>query len=154
MVVIQLLTDAVGEELGWRGFFLPRLAARFNQTAAAWMMAVLWSLWHVAGYLFPGTPHQTFPIVSSLLFVVSFGVFLAFVFNRTGMSVIGTILAHLSLNVAMGFGGVDLSSIVFWRTLTVIFGALAFVAVIAPGRPRIRKEADLPTEEVRLHVDH
>jgi hypothetical protein len=53
------------------------------------------------------------------LFVALFGVFLAFVFNRTGESVLATNVAHLSLNVTTGIGGVDLSSIVFWRTMVV-----------------------------------
>ena len=131
MVLVQLLTGAVGEELGWRGFLLPRLASRLGETTAAWAMAILWSLWHVAGYLFPGMPHQTFPLVTSLLFVVFFGVFLAFLFNRTGMSIVATILAHLSLNVALGLGGVQLSSVVFWQTLTGIFAAVALLTTIA-----------------------
>jgi hypothetical protein len=131
MLVLQLVTGAVGEELGWRGFLLPRLGKRFGEMTAAWVMAILWSLWHVAAFFFPGTPHQIMPPISTLLFIALFGVFLAFVFNRAGESVLATILAHLSLNVATGIGGVQLSSIVFWRTLVGIFGALALLIAIA-----------------------
>ena len=127
MFVIQLVTGAVGEELGWRGFLLPRLGKRFGELPAAWVMAILWSLWHVAAFLVPGMPHQIMPPLSTLLFVALFGVFLAVVFDRAGESVLATILAHLSLNVASGLGGVQLSSTMFWRTLLVIFGALVFL---------------------------
>jgi hypothetical protein len=86
-------------------------------------------------------PHQIMPPLSTLLFVTLFGVFLAFVFNRAGESVLATILAHLSLNIASGFGGVQLSSIVFWRTLVAIFGALALLIVLRSRRPPLQKAA-------------
>jgi uncharacterized protein len=143
MLVVQLVTGAVGEELGWRGFLLPRLGKRFGEMAAAWVMAILWSLWHVAAYFFPGMPHYAMPPVSSLLSVALFGFSLAFVFNRTGESVLATMLAHLSLNVAMGIGGVQLSSVVFWRTLVGIFGALAlFIAIASATQARSNTPVD------------
>jgi membrane protease YdiL (CAAX protease family) len=145
MFVVQLVTGAVGEELGWRGFLLPRLGKRFGEITAAWVMATLWSLWHVAAFFVPGMPHQIMPPLSSLLFVALFGIFLAFVFNRAGESVLATILAHLSLNIASGFGGVQLSSIVFWRTLVAIFGALAVLIALA-SRTRPPHKAPVPAQ--------
>ena len=44
---MQVITGAVGEELGWRGFLLPRLGERMGAAAAAWVMGILWRLWHV-----------------------------------------------------------------------------------------------------------
>jgi uncharacterized protein len=134
MIGVQMITGAVGEELGWRGFLLPRLGKRFGEIRAAWVMGILWSMWHVPAFFTPGLPHQTMPIVSTLLFIVLFGVFLAFVFNRTGASVSTTILAHLSLNVMTGLGGAQLSSVVFWRTLVVVFGAFTIFTIVTPDR--------------------
>ena len=82
--------------------------------------------------------------MSSLLFTALFGFFLAFVFNRTGESVLATMLAHLSLNITMGIGGVQLSSIVFWRTLVAIFGALALLITIASRSRQIRDGSPVP----------
>ncbi len=145
MFVVQLVTGAVGEELGWRGFLLPRLGKRFGEMTAAWMMAILWSLWHVAAYFVPGMPHQIMPPLLTLLFVALFGVFLAFVFNRAGESALASILAHLSLNIASGFGGVQLSSVVFWRTQVAIFGALALLIALT-SRRRPPQKAPLPVQ--------
>ncbi len=67
MIIFQIITGAVGEELGWRGFLLPRLGKRLGALKAAWLMAVLWSLWHVAAFYFPGTPqYQLIPPVPFL----------------------------------------------------------------------------------------
>lgn len=122
VILLQLLTGAVGEELGWRGFLLPRLAERLGKLGAGWTMAILWSLWHIAAFYFPGTPHQMMPPLPNLLFTLFFGVFLAFVFTRTGGSVFATMVAHLSINVATGMGGVLLSSDTLWWVLVAIFG--------------------------------
>ena len=131
---MQLITGAVGEEFGWRGFLLPRLGRRFGPAAAAWVMGILWSLWHVPAWFNPSLPHQTMPMVPALTFIAGFGVFLAFVFTRAGGSILATILAHLSLNVATTLGGVRLSSFAFWATLAVIFGAFAIFATSALAR--------------------
>jgi membrane protease YdiL (CAAX protease family) len=132
MIVLQLLTGAVGEELGWRGFLLPRLTDGFGQMTAGWVMGVLWSLWHVAGHFFPGTPqHDLIPFLPGLLFAIVFGVFLAFLFNRTNESILATMIAHLSLNISLGAGGVRLSSLVFWWTMVGIYGATAFFISIS-----------------------
>ena len=131
---MQFITGAVGEELGWRGFLLPRLGKRFGGTTAAWVMAILWSLWHVPAWFNPWLPHRTMPMASTLFFIASFGVFLAFVFNRAGGSVLATILAHLSLNIMTALGGVHLSSVVFWRTLAGIFGVLAVLTTVVMSR--------------------
>jgi len=137
MVIFQFLTGAVGEELGWRGFLLPRLGKHLGAMKAAWLMAVLWSLWHVAAFYFPGTPqHQLIPPLPFLIFAAFFGYFLAFIFNRTGGSILATIVAHLSLNLSLGAGGGQLSSPIFWWVLVGIYAAVALFVTrvgMSPG---------------------
>jgi membrane protease YdiL (CAAX protease family) len=148
MVVLQVLTGAVGEELGWRGFLLPRLGKRFGSLTAGWLTAILWSLWHVAGFFFPGTPqHDLMPRVPSLLFVVMFGVFLAFLFNRTGQSIIATILAHLSLNITLGAGGVLLSSLVFSWIMLTVYTSVGVLITIASYKWQASVPAMVPSGE-------
>jgi uncharacterized protein len=137
---LQIITGAVGEEFGWRGFLLPRLRKHYGPVMAAWVMGSLWSLWHVPAWFVPWLPHRTFPIASTLIFTACFGVFMAFVFYRVGESVIATILAHLSLNIMTAMGGVRLSSFVFWTTLATIYFVVAICAsiVMSRSRPGIR----------------
>lgn len=141
MVVLQLATGAVGEELGWRGFLLPRLQSALGTIASWWVMAILWSLWHVAGIFFPGTPLQTAPPLLFLLTIVFFGVFLAFLFEQTSGSVLPTILAHLSLNVTLALGGASFASRAFWWTMVSLSG---FVALIVTVNGKRRVEARHP----------
>src|SRR5262245_22537653 len=73
---MQIITGATGEELGWRGFLLPRLRKHYGPVTAAWVMGSLWSLWHLPAWFTPWLPHPTFPMASTLGFTACFGVFM------------------------------------------------------------------------------
>jgi membrane protease YdiL (CAAX protease family) len=127
---LQVVTGALGEELGWRGYLLPHLGKRAGAMSAALVMSALWALWHVPAFFTPGMPHQFIPMAPFLLLIAFFGLFLALVFNEAGASVLTTMLAHLSLNLTLAIGGVDLSSSVFWWAMAAIFGVVAAMVII------------------------
>jgi uncharacterized protein len=124
-ILLQFITGAIGEELGWRGFLLPRLGQLTGTTAASWIMGVLWSLWHVPAFYDPTLPHYFMPMLLVLPFTAFFGVFMGLMFNRAGGSVLATMVAHLSLNIMTALGGVSLASSVFWGVLALVFGVIA-----------------------------
>jgi hypothetical protein len=92
-------------------------------------MASLWTLWHVPAFFTPGMPHQFIPKVPFLIAIVSFGVFLALVFNEGGESILPTIAAHVALNIMLAIGGVEISSTAFWWSLAAMNGAIAVLAL-------------------------
>ncbi|MCE4554479.1 CPBP family intramembrane glutamic endopeptidase [Roseateles cellulosilyticus] len=47
VVLVALLLNGFGEELGWRGFLLRRLAASQGPRRAALIVAGVWALWHL-----------------------------------------------------------------------------------------------------------
>lgn len=122
---LQVITGALGEELGWRGYLLPRLAKHLGRLRAGWLMAGLWALWHLPAYYTPGMPHQQMPMLWSLLFTTCFGVLLAFLFFRAGQSILVTIGAHLTLNVASALQGIAFSSLTYWAVIAVLSGLTA-----------------------------
>lgn len=139
VVLSAATTGAVGEEFGWRGFVLSRLSQRVSQRAAGLVMAILWALWHLPIFLFPNSPYSTWPLVPALLTIMAFGFFMAGLFFATQHSIIPTILAHLSLNITLGVGGVQLSSALFWWVLAGTFtliGAWCFRLSERPDQTR------------------
>jgi uncharacterized protein len=49
--VVSSLASALGEEIGWRGFLLPRLTAQFGFTFGCLLSGCIWAVWHYPGLL-------------------------------------------------------------------------------------------------------
>jgi len=91
------------EELGWRGFALPRLQQRYGPFLGAILLGILWGLWHSPLYLLPSYASQ-YGGASPLLYLAQFivtSVFItwcmAWVYNNTKESLLIMILFHTSL---------------------------------------------------------
>jgi hypothetical protein len=87
-----------GEELGWRGYALPRLAERFGLGAASVVLGVIWASWHLPLFYLKGadTYGQSFPLY--LLQVVAISVAMAWLWWRTDGSLLLTMLMHAAIN--------------------------------------------------------
>jgi uncharacterized protein len=51
VIVVSVL--ALFEEIGWRGWLLPRLVERMSRSRAVLLCSVIWSVWHIP-YIFAG----------------------------------------------------------------------------------------------------
>lgn len=134
---LQVITGAMGEELGWRGFLLSHLERRLSPRIAALIMAITWALWHLPAFFFPGMPQQQLPPIAFLLMVAAFGIFLALLFNRTRGHLVSTMLAHFSLNLSIAIRGAILGSVFIW-TLAFIFSIIAILSLTRLSAQPIR----------------
>jgi membrane protease YdiL (CAAX protease family) len=90
----------LGEELGWRGFALPRLQVQRTALGASIVLGLLWGVWHVPRWIWGTTasPTQLVPaLVLQVLGITGFAVLLTWVFNNTGGSLLLTMLFHASI---------------------------------------------------------
>ena len=98
-----LLFDAVsnGEELGWRGYALPRLLQRHNALVASLVLGVVWAVWHLPKFLVVGGTHEGFHWF--LLDVLAKAVLFTWLYNHTRGSLLLAILFHASINTSAVF---------------------------------------------------
>ncbi len=92
---------ALGEELGWRGFLVPRLVERYGFTRASWISGSIWALWHFPLILFGGYRGRAplaFEMVCFTVLVVGISFPLAWLRLRSG-SVWTAMLLHASHNM-------------------------------------------------------
>ncbi|TSA79942.1 CPBP family intramembrane metalloprotease [Deinococcus detaillensis] len=101
-LAVLLIGGPLGEELGWRGYALPRLDLKLNSTAAAVLLGLVWAAWHLPLFLLPGTPQAQLPLVWFVLQTVAFSVLLAWVYRRTGGSLLLVVLLHGVVNTLAG----------------------------------------------------
>ncbi len=88
--------NVLGEEVGWRGFALPRLQARYSPLVASLIIAPFWFAWHVPLKL--ANPDVIPYLFYGLSFIPS-TIFLTWIFNRTKGSILAVGLAHVTSNL-------------------------------------------------------
>jgi membrane protease YdiL (CAAX protease family) len=87
-----------GEEVGWRGYALPRLSERFGLAQASVILGGIWATWHLPIFFFPvgDLLGQSFPLY--LLQVTAISVTMAWLYWRTGGSLLIVMLFHAAVN--------------------------------------------------------
>lgn len=119
--LVWILTYGLGEEIGWRGFALPRLQTAYSARTASLILGLFWAAWHIPTffYNYELSPLSVFAFLVSIL---SGTVLLTWLYNSTGGSTLATIVWHGSYNatvagaegmVAVGVTAAVIVSVIF-----------------------------------------
>jgi len=135
-----------GEEIGWRGYALPRLAARFGLARASLLLGLIWACWHLPQFFIPesDTYQQSFWVFVAQ--VTALSVAMAWLYARTNGSLLLVMLLHSAVNNAKDIvpsavpdatNTFGLSaSVVAWLTVTLLWICAAyFLAGMPPWDP-------------------
>ena len=102
------MIPAVGEEIGWRGYMMPRLKERFGLLNGRLLGGIIWGVWHWPLMLLVGYEYGTNYLAAPVLGLVAFCVFcfamntlLDWLYERTGC-IWAPALAHGAVNAAGG----------------------------------------------------
>ena len=99
LIVILSVTDGLGEELGWRGFALPRLLARGNAVAASIALGVVWALWHLPLFWTEGSTLDGSHVWLVFARLPATAVIFTWVYQHTRGSVVAAAILHAALNL-------------------------------------------------------
>jgi len=98
--VFALLFGPMGEELGWRGYALPRLQRKYSALWSSVIVGFLWTFWHAPAFWAPegtaisGQPVTLLAVGWYLIFVIGISILHTFVYNNTKASVLLAVLFH------------------------------------------------------------
>ena len=140
LLVLITITGAMGEELGWRGFALPRLQLRMNALSASILLGILWSLWHLPLW-FAGLGFETIPFWAYMLIGISFSILITAACNSTNGSLVAASLFHLFLNVS-----VNMIENEAMPLLSAVFVLAAVITVALLGKEKLSKVNTLPID--------
>jgi uncharacterized protein len=129
--------SAVGEEIGWRGYALPRLQVRHSAVTASLILGALHTLWHLPLW-FRGLadhPLSVFPAFAIQGF--AFAIIYTWLYNSTKGSLLLAVLFHTATNapltlVLLPMGVEDFTG-AFW--LMAALSAVAAIIVVAVFGP-------------------
>src|SRR5262245_43426126 len=144
LVAIPFATPTqAGEEIGWRGYSLPRLAAGIGLGPAGVLLGAVWACWHLPLFFLPGadTTGQSFPVY--LLQVTALSVAFGWLYWRTDGSLLLVMLMHAAVNntkdivpsaVSSARSVFTLSgSLVGWLTVVLLWIVAAFLLFAMRG---------------------
>jgi membrane protease YdiL (CAAX protease family) len=123
----------IGEEIGWRGYALPRLLARCSALTSSAVLGVIWAVWHLPVVL--ADPGLRVP-VPFLLQVVPLSILFTWLFLRTGGSVLIAVLFHAWFDLVLMYVGAMVAPgdyRLLWWLLCAVQGVAAGVVVAAGG---------------------
>lgn len=131
--VVIFLNAGLAEEIGWRGFALPHLQQGRNALVSSVILGVVWALWHLPAWWFPGSIHQHLNVPLYIVGTIGLTLLLTWVYNATDGSLLAVVLMHTATNASRGVipaaaaGSVPLEVVTTW---------IAVLLVMALANPR------------------
>lgn len=135
-----LLLVTAGEEIGWRGFALPRLLdLGMSRWSASLALGIVWALWHLPLYLVPGQSSMPY----SLFVALTVGQSLVYtsLYLQSGGSLLPALLLHATTDFGARLYRIDRFDRGTWLLIDVLVAAAGFMLL------RIYRPAPLPAND-------
>lgn len=144
MVVFSIFPgSALGEEVGWRGYALPRLQQRRSALGAGLLVGVLTALWHLPLWLRGAPTHPLSLYAPFAIQVVAYAVIYTWLYNGTGGSLLMAVLFHASTNAPLTLVvlplGADSLPAIFWM-ISGLTTLCAAVVVVTSGPSNLSRQ--------------
>lgn len=101
-VFFAIVDGPLGEEIGWRGYLLPKLLERRGPLVASLVVGVVWYLWHLPLYLATGRFEMTAAfLLGYLVQNVAWSFLHTWFFRRSGGSAFLAVFLHTAGNYSV-----------------------------------------------------
>jgi len=144
LILPFLLFDAItnGEEIGWRGYVLPRLQAKYSALVSSVILGVIWGLWHLPKFL---APENNSSFIWFTVKIITEAVLYTWLYNNTKGSLLLVTLFHATGNtggaflpVANTLTGTNLNTLIIQIALEIL---VAIVVIVFEGPERLSRTA-------------
>jgi uncharacterized protein len=130
LMFIAFFVEGLGEELGWSGYALEPMQARWGALGASLLLGLMGIAWHLTPLLLMSrTPTW---IAWWCLYALTFRIFTVWIYNNTGKSVFAAALFHATLNLAYVLFPVD-GSHFDMRLAALVMASVALVVIVVWG---------------------
>jgi len=139
-MTVLLAFIAAGEEIGWRGFALPHLQARFSPLVSSVILGFLWGIWHIPAALDPTyVLNRMYLPLSSILFTlacIGLSILYTWIWNNSGGSLLLMCLFHAFDNTIFTLAAAAYPYLInqYWYYLTVLAVLLIPIILFSKGK--------------------
>jgi membrane protease YdiL (CAAX protease family) len=145
LILAILISGPIGEELGWRGYALPRILEKRSATVSAILLGLPWGIWHFPSFFMSGLPQAGAQIPAFLLTAVSLSIIVTWVFVNTGQNVFLSFLIHYSVNFTYTLIGSNPLYFSFLQALVAILVIILFGKDLKLKWPKLSKNPEAST---------
>ena len=129
--------SALGEEIGWRGYALPRMQDGRSALSASLIIGPIWALWHLPLFFTGQAFRSPSILVPFVISGIALSVILTWVYNTTGGSLLLVVLLHATANLPLTLmldplGSRAMLPFLLYVGLMVV-GAIVVVIVAGPA---------------------
>ena len=137
---VLILLVAILEELGWRGYALPRLLARRSPLSSALLIGIAWGILHIGIGLLDGRPW-----LPTFLAPLGLSIVLTWLFMHTRGSLAMAMLFHFMMDSSPQFllYGLTIAQATWSQAMVIL--ALAFILIVIFGQNLQRRFVEKPT---------
>jgi len=131
---------ANGEEIGWRGYVLPRLQAKYGALTSTLILGVIWGFWHLPKFL---SHWNTVSFVWFMVHTMAISVVYTWLYNSTKGSLLLVTLFHAASNATGVFmpmaNTVSSGNMGAYIIYILLETVAAIIIVIATGPQRLSR---------------
>jgi membrane protease YdiL (CAAX protease family) len=102
-IITSVIFYGFGEQIGWRGYALPKLIERgYNNITASIILSIFWAFWHAPlfFYSFSSYNKMAIPMVAGWYISLLLSSFLlTWIYNKSGKSVLAVAIFHGMIDV-------------------------------------------------------
>ena len=100
-IIVALVVNGFGEEVGWRGFLAERLLRQHNLTVTALIVALVWAPWHMPLFFLMSSFQGFHPgeVVGWTLGITAGSFVLAWLYRGSGASILLVAVWHIAFNL-------------------------------------------------------
>jgi membrane protease YdiL (CAAX protease family) len=139
---------ANGEEIGWRGYVLPRLQAKYSALTSALILGVIWGFWHLPKYL---THWDAVSFAWFMLHTTVASILYTWLYNGTKGSLLLVTSFHAATNATGVFmpmaNTVSSGNMGAYMIFVLLEVAVAIIIVIATGPERLSHTETMQVQE-------
>jgi uncharacterized protein len=132
-VIFILFFGPVPEELGWRGYALDPLQARFSAIFSSLILGIIWAVWHLPIFFIEGSYQYNLGVgtLSFCIFMVSIvpqTMVITWIYNNTNRSTTSAILFHFMINLVGELfeltEAADIYQFILWFAMAILVVAI------------------------------
>ena len=143
-----------GEEYGWRYFFQPDLQKKYGLRKGVILLGVLWGLWHIPlNFLYYSPKTGVFSFMIQVTLCVGIGVFMGWLYMKTGNIWSVVIVHYLQNNIgAIFFGASPVNVVLDFKDVLIalIVYMLVYLPFLNTKEYKLKSMSD-SSEKLRLH---